>query len=520
MSAAYSISIVAYNNLELTKKCIDSVVQHSLPGSYELILADNASTDGTLEYFRSLHAQLLPTNLVFIPNKRNLGFVEPHNVALRWATGEFFVVLNNDAEVCPGWLEAMRAKFEKNPNLALCGIKGACGDLGPDGVGRPGPSLDYIEASCLMARTAIVTEHGLFSPEFRFAYSEDADLSLRMRKLGFDIAVADIPVKHLGAATARIVKDVDLEGYGIRNRHLLLAKWAPFFEKKKRGDIRSKVMIRRTGAQGDVLLLTPALAAFRKAYPRIHVTVSTACPAVLARNPDVDEVVNRSPDPKGYDRFFDLDMAYEKDPLTHPVVAYARALELPPGEPMGGLKAFPDASALAIAAEILPRGGAKYAVVHPGSVPGWVGREWKGSWLDVIAEIVAAGFKVIRVGNDQTPPIPCDFDFVNWPFARLVATMERSDLFVGVDSMPFHVAQAAGIPAVGIFGCVEPSLRIVSKRAVGVTAENVGCIGCHNWLPAPRTATADCLRGRELCMERLTPARIMEGVKAALETTP
>lgn len=514
-SLLYTISIAVHNNLELTKKCLDSIAGHSRSqiNDYELILTDNASTDGTLEYFHSLGPLRSGPD-----NTENLGFGEPHNRALKVAKGGFFVVLNNDVEVCAGWLDAMRAKFEKNTNLALCGVKGACSELGPDGVGHQGPALDYVEASCLMARTDIVRAHGLFSPEFRFAYCEDADLSLRLRKAGFDIDVVDIPVKHLGAATARIVKGVDLEGYRIRNQGLLLAKWKDFFAMRKRSDIRSRVLIRRTGAQGDVLMLTPALKAFKAKHPHVHVTVSTACAAVLARNPDVDAVLECSPNPKEYERFFDLDMAYEKEPLTHPVTAYARALELVPLDAIGGLKVYPDPSARAIAAELLPKEGPLLAVIHPGSIPGWVGREWRGPWPDVLVALRKMGFKTARVGNDQTPPIPCDVDFVNWPFSRLTGIMERAGLFVGVDSMPFHVAQAVEIPAVGIFGCVEPSLRIVSPRAVGVTAANVGCLGCHHWLPGPRTVTNHCVRGKELCMERLTPERIMEGVLRALAT--
>jgi GT2 family glycosyltransferase len=508
----YTISIAVHNRLDLTQKCVESIRASGHAGEYALIVTDNASTDGTRAW---LEAQ--PDVAVFA-NERNLGFGVPHNRALSHTGTPLFVVLNNDVTVCAGWLGAMGERFRRNPLLALCGIRGTCSEIGPDGIGHPGPGLDYIEASCLMARTEIVRKHGLFSDEFRFAYAEDADLSLRMRSLGFEIDAVDIPVRHMGCGTSSILKDVDLEGYKIRNRHLLLAKWPEFFGKKKRGDIRSKVLIRRTGAQGDVILLTPALAAFRGRYPKVHVTVSTACPVVLSGNPDVDAVIECSPDPKGYDRFFDLDMVYEKEPLTHPVMAYARALELMPLDgSIGGLRIYPDPPAKAIAAEVMPKNGSqRYAVIHPGSIPGWVGREWRGSWPGVLAEIRKMGFKTIRVGNHQTPPIPCDLDFTNWPFMRLAAIMGRADLFVGVDSMPFHVAQAVEIPAVGIFGCVEPSLRIVSPRAVGVTAENVGCLGCHHWLPAPRTVTNYCLRGRELCMERLTPERIVEGVRRAL----
>jgi GT2 family glycosyltransferase/ADP-heptose:LPS heptosyltransferase len=509
-SLLYTISIAVHNRLDLTEKCIRSIREHS--SDFEIFVFDNASSDGTREWLAS------QPDVETIRSEMNLGFGTPHNFILNRAHAPCFVVLNNDVEVCPGWLTTMKSAFDADPALALCGIKGTCSDLGSDGIGRPG-ALDYIEASCLMTRTELVRKHGLFSPEFRFAYSEDSDLSLRMQSLGHTIAVVDIPVRHLRGATAKILNSsVDLEGYRIRNRHILLSKWKNFFD-KKRGAIRSKVLIKRTGARGDVLMLTPALAAFKAEHPGVHVAVATACPDVLAENPSVDSIQIEDPGRNQFSRIFDLDLAYEKRPLEHPVRVYADELELDLGAFVDlRPKIYPNTQAREDAGELLrktaPR-NPKYAVIHAGLIPGWVGRQWNGKWDELFLRLRGLGYRVVRIGTGKTPEFQADITALDQPFKKLAAIMERADLFVGLDSMPLHVAQAFSIPTVGIFGSIDPKLRLVpgDPRSVGVTAAGVGCLGCHNYLPSPRTVTNSCLRTHELCMERISIDDIVAGIR-------
>lgn len=100
----YTVSILAYNNLHLTQRCLRSVAMHSR--DCEVIVTDNASTDGTAAYLADFAAKH-PSLARIITNSANLGFSEPNNHALTLARGEFFVTLNNDVEVCAGWLEML-----------------------------------------------------------------------------------------------------------------------------------------------------------------------------------------------------------------------------------------------------------------------------------------------------------------------------------------------------------------------------------------------------------------------------
>lgn len=73
MKGKTSIVMLTYNELHLTKKCIDSMKQHTDSDQYELIIVDNASTDGTKEYVRELD------DVIFIDNEKNEGFAKGCN---------------------------------------------------------------------------------------------------------------------------------------------------------------------------------------------------------------------------------------------------------------------------------------------------------------------------------------------------------------------------------------------------------------------------------------------------------
>lgn len=169
----YTISIAIHDNLDLTRRCLDSIFTHSPAKDYEIIVTDNASTDGSHPCLLELTRSSVPcSRLEIVHNDRNAGFGEAHNHALTLATGQFFVVLNNDLEVTPGWLELLAAEFARNPRLAIVGVRGTCCSLDDNALGRPGTTLEYIEASCLMIPTALARRHGLFDEAYRFAYLE------------------------------------------------------------------------------------------------------------------------------------------------------------------------------------------------------------------------------------------------------------------------------------------------------------------------------------------------------------
>jgi GT2 family glycosyltransferase len=230
----YSISIAVFNNLQYTKRCIDSIVEagptpeNGDPWPMEILIADNGSTDGTFEHYAAI---LDPTDPGRIPDmrverfRRNHGFIhaQNHNVAL--ARGEFFVVLNNDTEVGAGWLERMRAKFDANPKLAICGAAGTWKRIDPTtGYGTPGDGPpQFVEGSCLMMRTEMARKYGPFDTVFGMGFCEDADLSFRVRSDGLEIDHAAFGFAHHGGKTREIVPE--MAAYHHKNHKLLLERW-------------------------------------------------------------------------------------------------------------------------------------------------------------------------------------------------------------------------------------------------------------------------------------------------------
>ena len=97
-----SIIMLTYNALGFTKKCIKSIFQNT-KCSYEIIFVDNASSDGTVEYLNSL---INNTNHKLIINKKNLGFSKGNNIGVKFATGKYIMLLNNDTLVPLGWEKA------------------------------------------------------------------------------------------------------------------------------------------------------------------------------------------------------------------------------------------------------------------------------------------------------------------------------------------------------------------------------------------------------------------------------
>jgi ADP-heptose:LPS heptosyltransferase/GT2 family glycosyltransferase len=508
-----TISIAAHNALEYTQRCLESIKKHTSGFPFKIVFSDNASTDDTVKYVRAMQEEL-PIEIV--ENQKNLGFIDVHNAAFAKCDTKYFLVLNNDITMCAGWLGKMMAEFEKDPAVVSCGVKNTCIALNDKGLGVPGKVPEYIEGSCMLVEVASIRklEGGLFDTLYKFGYYEDSDLGLRIRKAGMRIAVVDIPVIHVGGATSRTVKGIDLDGYKIRNRHLFVNRWGDYLKNRSVKPIsKDRIVIKRAGAQGDVILATPIMRALRVMYPMSVISVQTTCTDVLLNNPDINEAAFMVPQKDG-DYVIDLDLAYERVPGKHIVEAYADAanIRLASAEDWRP-RVFTIPTARTVAAQRMPT-PRQYAVIHPGLIRGWVGRQWPlKRFTEVAKALETLGYITVLVGSVDTPAIGTHLDFRSLPFVHLVALIERASLFVGLDSMPFHVAQALGIKSVALFGSVDPALRVIpGGPVVPVVAAEVACLGCHHWQSAPRTCTAHCLRGTDACMEKITVDQVVNAI--------
>lgn len=243
-----SVIVVTWNRREMLQACLDSLARQT-HSSYEVIVVDNASSDGTVEAVRKLAASY-PVPLRLIENSSNRGFCAANNQGFRDSQSELVALLNNDAEAAPGWLEALESVIGLYDDVGMAASKilvwedpsriDKCGHLiYPDGQNRGRGSgqadrgqFDRVEevlwadGCAAMYRRAMLEDVGFFDEEF-FAYADDAELGLRGRIAGWRCFYAPgAVVRHhrgatLGIGSARRLTLIE------RNRVLLVVKLFP-----------------------------------------------------------------------------------------------------------------------------------------------------------------------------------------------------------------------------------------------------------------------------------------------------
>ncbi|MFZ2038571.1 MAG: glycosyltransferase family 2 protein [Minisyncoccia bacterium] len=113
-----SLIIPIYNKKEYTQKCLESIFSVGAKSDFEIIVVDNASTDGSGEYLKSLDGRVNVIN-----NESNLGFAKACNQGAGVAKGEYLLFLNNDTVVTPNWLEVLVNELDNNKEVAIVGSK-------------------------------------------------------------------------------------------------------------------------------------------------------------------------------------------------------------------------------------------------------------------------------------------------------------------------------------------------------------------------------------------------------------
>lgn len=233
-----SIVIIVHNQLAFTMRCVDSI-RFRTDEPYELIFIDNASTDGTSEYLKSL-----PGAKVII-NKENRGFPAAANQGILAAQGQNVLLLNNDTVVTTGWLKRMLAALYERPDIGLAGpcsnnisgeqqIRVTYDDLADlDGFawkwGKQQNSnhvdTDRLVGFCLLIRRDLIDRIGLLDERFGIGCFEDDDYCRRALQAGYRAVVAyDSFVHHFGSQTFR-ASGVDLGALLRENQRKYIEKW-------------------------------------------------------------------------------------------------------------------------------------------------------------------------------------------------------------------------------------------------------------------------------------------------------
>lgn len=235
-----SAVIVSHNTREELLRCLDALRDRvRLP--LEVIVVDNASADDSVPALRAAHP-----GVRILANPTNLGFAAANNRGFAEARAPYLLILNSDAEVRPGAVEALASLLDAQPRVGLAGPRTLYPDGTPQlsfgpalhlasewrqrrlvhGLARRDPrtlaravalcaqesSPDWISASCLMARREALAAVGGFDEGF-FLYEEDVDLCLRARHAGWEIVftpAAEV-IHHLGRSMERSAERARIE---------------------------------------------------------------------------------------------------------------------------------------------------------------------------------------------------------------------------------------------------------------------------------------------------------------------
>jgi GT2 family glycosyltransferase len=214
-----SVIILNWNGLSFLGPCLEALQRQTFR-DFEIVLVDNASTDGSPEWVTTHYPDVR-----LVANKENLGFTGGNNAGFAVAQGEFQILLNNDTEVAPTFLEKLVEAALQDERVGMVAsvlvfahrpeyINSAGIQVHWDGVG-----LDYLTSRPVselpptpvevfgpsggagLYRRAMLEEVGTFHPEF-FIYVEDVDLAWRGQLAGWRCMLApQAIVRHVYSAT-------------------------------------------------------------------------------------------------------------------------------------------------------------------------------------------------------------------------------------------------------------------------------------------------------------------------------
>lgn len=231
-----SVLIVNYNSESYLKNCLRSLYQNTQHRPIEVIVVDNASTDGSLPMLARDFAEVK-----VIASPDNLGFSRGNNLAMREATGRFHLLLNNDCLVEPGAIDTLLRIMQDRPDVGVIGPLLRNGDgsvqisfgamIGfrteamqkflstryergnrlfrryVEKRSRKEASPDWVSGACVMLRSELLDKVGFLDENF-FMYTEEVDFCQRVRAHGYRVLYTPAAeIVHLGGKSTETNPD-------------------------------------------------------------------------------------------------------------------------------------------------------------------------------------------------------------------------------------------------------------------------------------------------------------------------
>ena len=267
-----SIVIPVYNQVCYTYNCLLSIAANTGDIPYEVIIADDVSTDATrkLSHFAE--------NLIISRNSKNMGFLKNCNQAAEKARGEYIFFLNNDTTVGENWLRPLVDLMEQRTDAGMVGSKlvypdgklqEAGGIIWKDGSGwnygrGQDPDMpeynyvkevDYISGAAIMIRSSLWKEIGGFDETFAPAYYEDTDLAFQVRQKGYKVLYQpQSVVTHFEGVSNGTDLNSGLKKYQVDNAEKFRKKWEEVLD-RDHADGPEQLFVARDRSQNRKVVL-------------------------------------------------------------------------------------------------------------------------------------------------------------------------------------------------------------------------------------------------------------------------
>ena len=260
-----SIVIPVYNQFGYTYNCLRSILKNSGGVHYEIIIADDCSTDLTK------NIEEIVEGITIIRNEQNMRFLLSCNNATKYASGRYILFLNNDTQVLENWLQPLLDLAEADKRIGMVGSK----LIYPDGrlqeaggiIWRDGHAwnygngqnpaqpefnyvkeVDYISGASIMIRTDLWKEIGGFDERFAPAYCEDSDMAFEVRKHGYKVVYQPkSEVVHFEGTSNGTDITVGQKRYQVENQKKLYIKWKEVLGGQHHENIKNVFLARDRG---------------------------------------------------------------------------------------------------------------------------------------------------------------------------------------------------------------------------------------------------------------------------------
>jgi GT2 family glycosyltransferase len=238
-----SIIVPVYNQYRMTMFCLRSVLEHSGDVDYEIILADDASSDLTA----GIEQRVL--GITVARAEGNLGFVRNCNAGAARARGDYLLFLNNDTSVTTGWLSSLVKVLDERPDAGIVGpkllfgsgeLQEAGGIIWDDASGwnygrmddasKPEynyvKETDYVSGACLLVRASLWLQLGGFDERYVPAYYEDTDICFAAREAGFSVMYQPASrIFHFEGVSNGTDLESGIKQHQVDNQANFLDKW-------------------------------------------------------------------------------------------------------------------------------------------------------------------------------------------------------------------------------------------------------------------------------------------------------